>query len=58
MHWGMSFASAADTSFLFLFRANNSLRLGSGSPWMSSHLGTKVPCGFDTELSLDGAHWS
>ena len=44
-------SSAAGASFLFLFRASNSLRPGSGLPWMSSYLGTKVPRGFDTELS-------
>ena len=57
MHWGVSSDSAMDTSLLFLFLANNSLRSGSGSSWMSSHLGTKVPHGFDTELSPDGAYW-
>ena len=58
MHWGVSSDSATDASLLFLFLANNSLRSGSRSSWMSSHLGTKVPHGFDTELSPDGAHWS
>ena len=54
----MLFDSAVGASSLFLFRANNSLRLGSGSSWLSSHLGTKVPHGFDTKLSSDGAYWS
>ena len=57
-HRGVSFDSAVDASLLFLFLANNSLRSGSRSSWMSSHLGTKVPHGFDTKLSPDGAHWS
>ena len=58
MHWDESSDSVVDAFLLFLFLTNNSLRLGSGSSWMSSHLGTKVPHGFDTELSPDGAHWS
>ena len=56
MHWGVSSDSATDASLLFLFLANNSLRTGSGSSWMSSHLGTEVLRGFDFELSPDGAH--
>ena len=55
-HWGMS--SVVGATFLFLFRANNSLTSGSGSLWMSSHLGTMVPRGFDIEPSPNGAHWS
>ena len=51
MHWGVLSDSAASASFLFFFRANNSLKSSSGSPWTSSHLGTKVPRGFETELS-------
>ena len=56
-HWGVSSDSAAGAYFLSFFCASNSLRSSSWSPWTSSHLGTKVPRGFDTELSPDGAHW-
>ena len=57
-HWGVSSDSTAGASFLFFFCASNSFKSDSGSSWMSSHLGTKVPHGFDSELSPDGAHWS
>ena len=45
-------------SFLFFFCDSNFLKSGSGSFWISFHLGTKVPYGLDTEVSPDGAHWS
>ena len=57
-HFGVSSDSVEGVSFHFFFRDSNSLRLGSGSLWMSSHLGTKVPRGFNTEFSPEGAHWS
>ena len=56
-HCGVSSNSAVGASFLFFFCESNSLRSGLGSLRMSSHLGTKVLYGFDTEPSPDGAHW-
>ena len=55
---GKLFDYVVSTSFLFLFRSSNSLKSSSGSFSTSSHLGTKVPDGLDTELSPDGAHLS